>query len=83
MSKKQELTEAVFKDWLQHPGTQALHLVLAIWREEVRDSLAEGLGLDDPLLASRILGSHDVCERLRTMDFNFLTGELGYERDVE
>ena len=79
--RKAELTEEIFADWLQHPVTEALRVVLVKWRAERKeawekgDALAQGLQVY-PLLNAAAIGECTGFRLIQELDFETLKGEL-------
>ena len=76
MEQMPKLDEETFQAWLAHPGTQALKWVLEEWKREVEEKLAAGYFIDFPIHAARISGSHQICQRILTMNFDFIMSEV-------
>lgn len=78
---KGELNEEIFADWLQHPVTEALKLLLQKWRDERKEEWEKGDALTQgqqvyPLLNAAAVGECTGFRLIQELDFEKLRGEL-------
>jgi len=83
---KKGITEDEFLGWKDHPVTREIMGLLTIWQEEVKDRLANGeflLGSQPEALVynAKLVGSYEVCDSIRNLNYAFIAQELGYEPD--
>lgn len=75
------LTETEFQEWLLHPATQSLRLVLTGWVAEAKESWASGTFTDmsqfgTAILNAKAIGGVELCTRVLGLDFEQLQAEL-------
>ena len=73
-------TEQEFKDWLEHPATQAIHRTLRNWQQGLKDNWASGSYTDmsqygTAILNAKAIGTCEALDRVIEIDFEQLVGE--------
>ena len=74
-------TEEEWSQWQEHPATQALLGVLALWKESVKEQWAAGVFTDmsqfgTAILNAKAIGAVQMIDQIINIEYDRVIGEL-------
>lgn len=82
-----KISQEEWEEWVQHPTTKSLRVVLRLWQEGLKDRWARGEFTDQQqfataMLNAKAIGEFEALERVLGLDQQQLAAELDDERNV-